>query len=141
MWIVFALLGALLAAIAVVVSKAGLKNVDPSLAFAIQSILILIISWAVVLFQKQQSAIATIEKRTWIFVISGGIATCLSSLFTFRALKLGEASLVTSVERLSLVFAIILAIIFLKEKLSWQVIAGMVLMVAGAVLIGISREG
>lgn len=141
MWVIFALAGALLAAIAVVLSKAGVKDTDSSLAFAIQSILILIISWIAALLQKQTSGIANIDKRTWIFLICAGVATCLSSLFTFRALKLGPASLISSLERLSLVFAVVLAVLFLKEKLNWQVIVGIILMIGGAVLIGVSREG
>lgn len=122
-------------------TKAGLKNIEPTLAFAVQSVLILIISWTVSLFQKQVSGISGIDKRTWWFLIAAGAATCLSSIFTFRALKLGKASLVTSVEKMSLVFAVNLAVIFLKEKLNWQVITGIVLMIGGAVLIGVSREG
>lgn len=140
MWIVFALLGAVLAAAAIVLTKAGIKDIDSTLAFAIQSILILLISWTISLFQKQVSSIAGIDKRTWWFLIAAGIATCLSSVFTFRALKLGEASLVSSIERMSLVFAVILAVVFLKEKLNWQVVVGIVLMVGGAVMIGLSRE-
>ena len=140
MWILFALLGALLAAIAVVLSKAGLKNMESSLAFAIQAVLILLISWSAAFLQKQTGAISEIDRRTWIFLICAGTATCLSSLFTFVALKSGPASLVTSFERVSLVIAVILAAIFLKEKLNWQVIVGIVLMVGGALMIGFSRH-
>jgi transporter family protein len=140
MWVLFALAGALLAAIAVVLSKAGLKDMDSTLAFAIQAVLILTIAWSAVFIQKQTAGIADIDRKTWIFLACAGTATSLSSLFTFFALKAGPASLVTSVERLSLVFAIIMAVIFLKEKLNWQVIAGIVLMVGGAVLIGMSRQ-
>lgn len=140
MWVVFALAGAFLAALAVVLTKAGVKDTDPTIAFAIQSILMLLISWMVALFQKQIPTIAKIDKPTWLYLLFAGVATCLSSLFTFRALKLGEASLVSSLERLSLVFAVVMAVIFLKEKLNWQVVVGIVLMVGGAVLIGISRQ-
>lgn len=140
MWIILALAGAILAGVAVVLTKAGLKNVDPVLAFAIQSIFILVISWAVALFQKQIPGISTIDKKNWWFLIFAGVATCLSSIFTFLALKIGEASLTSALERLSLVFSVILAVMFLKEKLNWQVIVGMVLMIGGAVLIGISRK-
>lgn len=141
MWIVFALAGALLASIAVILSKAGLKDLDSSLAFAIQAVLILIVSWLAASMQRQLGSLANIDKRTWMFLIGAGIATCLSSLCTFRALKLGEASLVTSLERLSLVFAVVLAVVFLKEKLNWQVVVGIILMVGGGVLIGLSRQG
>jgi len=140
MWIIFALFGALLAAIAVVLTKAGVKDIESTVAFAIQAVFILVISWVAAFFQKQIPSIASIDKRTWLFLIFAGMTTCLSSLCTFKALKLGEASLVTSLERLSLVFAVVLAIIFLKEKLNWQVIVGIILMVGGAILIGVSRE-
>ncbi|HEV7347940.1 EamA family transporter [Telluribacter sp.] len=138
MWIVFGLLAALSAGVAVVLSKAGIKNIDSTLAFAIQSVLILLISWTITLVEKSASSISTIDKRTWLFLIGAGIATTLSSLFTFRALKLGEASLVSSLERVSLVFAVAFSVIFLKERLSWQVILGVLLMIGGAVMIGLS---
>ncbi len=141
MWIVYALLGALMAGIAVVLSKAGLKDTDSTLAFSIQSVLILIISWTAAFWQKNIGSIVEIDRKTWIFLILAGAATTLSSLFTFRALKLGEASLVSSLERISLVFAIALAVFFLKEELNWKVIVGAILMIGGAILIGVSRQG
>jgi bacterial/archaeal transporter family protein len=140
MWIVFALLAALSAGASVVLSKAGLKNLDSTLAFAIQSILILLISWSAVLWQKDAAAISSIDKRTWIFLVGAGVATTLSSLFTFRALKLGDASLVSSLERISLVFAVLFAVLFLNERLNWKVVLGVALMIGGAVLIGFSRQ-
>ena len=140
MWIIFALLAALSAGAAVVLSKAGLKNLDSTLAFAIQSILILVISWTAAFWQKDTSGITSIDKRTWLFLIGAGIATTASSLFTFRALKLGDASLVSSLERLSLVFAVVFAVMFLKERVNWQIILGILLMIGGAVLIGFSRQ-
>ncbi len=140
MWIVFALLAAFSAGVAVVLSKAGVRNIDSTLAFAIQSILILTISWTAAFWQKDVSAITHIDRRTWIFLIAAGVATTLSSLFTFRALKLGDAALVTSLERVSLIFAVVFAALFLKEQLNWKVILGVVLMISGAVLIGFSRQ-
>lgn len=140
MWIVFALAGALLAAIAVVLSKAGIKETDAFLAFAIQSVMILIVSWSAAFIQRQAGSLQSIDKKTWLFLIGAGIATCLSSLSTFKALKLGPASLVTSLERLSLVFAVVLAVVFLKEKLNWQVIIGVILMIGGGVIIGMSKD-
>lgn len=128
------------AAIAIILSKAGLKKVDPILGFAIQAILIIIVSWGIVIFQKKTTGLSQIDQRTWIYLILAGIVTCLASLFQFSALKLGNASVVSSLERLSLVFAIILAVIFLKEELNWKVIAGAVLMIGGAVLISLSRK-
>ena len=141
MWIIFALLGALMAGSAVVLSKAGLKDLNPALAFAIQSVLILIISWTAAFWQKEGVSLTDIDRRTWLFLVAAGAATTFSSLFTFQALKLGDAALVTSVERVSLVFAIALAVFFLQEELNWKVIVGALLIIGGAVLIGFSRPG
>ncbi|MGB3780160.1 MAG: EamA family transporter [Tunicatimonas sp.] len=141
MWIVFALLGALMAGSAVVLSKAGLRDLNPALAFAIQSVLILVISWTAAFWQKEGVSLTDIDRRTWLFLIAAGAATTFSSLFTFQALKLGEAALVTSVERVSLVFAIALAVFFLQEEINWKVVVGALLIIGGALLIGLSRPG
>ena len=140
MWIVFSLLAALSAACAIVLSKAGLKKVEPSLAFAIQAILILSISWGLVFIQKKSGDLGKIDQGSWIYLISAGIITCLSSLFQFNALKLGDAALVSSIERLSLVFAIILSVVFLKEQLNWKIIVGVLLMLGGALMITLSKK-
>lgn len=141
MWIVYALLAAFSAATAVTLTKAGLKKVDPVLAFSVQSVLILVISWSAVIIQQKLGGVKEIGKQAWVFLVCAGIATCFSSLFSYSALKTGDASMVTSLERLSLVITIVLAVLFLKESVNWKVIAGAVLMVGGAVLIGLSREG
>jgi transporter family protein len=140
MWILFALLAALSASVVVTLSKAGIKDVDSSLAFAVQSVLILIVSWTVVISQGNLPEVARIERRVWIYLVAAGVLTCVSSLLSFRALKLGNASQVSPLTNFSLVFAVVLAAVFLKEKLSWQVIAGAVLMGIGAVMIALSRE-
>jgi transporter family protein len=138
MWIFFALLAALLAAIVVTLSKAGIKNVDSSLGFAIQSILILIVAWGVVFWQGNFKDVLKIEKQAWLYLVTAGILTCISSLCTFYALKIGDASRVSPLERISLVFAIFLAAIFLKERLSWQLLVGAALMGIGAIIIAFS---
>ena len=141
MWIVFALAAALMAGVSVVLSKAGLKNVDSTLAFAVQSVRIFAVSWIATFWQKNAAGIAEINQRAWLFLIAAGVATALSSLLTFRALKLGEAGLVSSLERSSLVFAIAFGALFLQEQLNWKIILGAALIVGGAILIGMSREG
>lgn len=138
MWIIFSLLAALAAAVVVVLSKAGIKNIDSSLGFAIQSVLILIISWSVVIWQGNLPDVTRVDRRTWFFLIVAGIITCISSLLTFKALKLGDASRVSPLERVSLVFAIAFGAWFLKERINWQIIAGAVLMVVGAIVIASS---
>jgi transporter family protein len=140
MWILFALLAALAAAIVTILSKAGVKNVDSSLAFAIQAVLVILISWGVVLAQGNTAQVKEIDGRTWIYLLSAGVFTTVSSLLTFRALKLGDASQVNPLERVSLVFAILFAALFLKEKITWQIIIGAVLMTVGAVLIARAKK-
>lgn len=140
MWVLFAMLAAFTAAIVTILSKAGLKDLDSSLAFAIESVLIVIVSWMVVFVQNNSGGMAQINTKVWVFLISAGIITALSSLFTFRALKLGNASAVSPLERLSLVFAVIFGAVFLKEKLTWQVIVGALLMAGGALLIAFSKK-
>ena len=140
MWILFALAAALTASIVVTLSKIGVKNVDSSLAFAIQSILIVIVAWSVVIGQGNLPDVTRIERRTWIFLIIAGVLTCLSSLLSFRALKLGNAAQVSPLTNVSLVFSVILASVFLKEKINWQVIVGAILMAVGAVMIAIARK-
>lgn len=138
MWILWAVLAAISAALVIVLTKAGLKNVEPSLAFAIQAVLILLITWAVVIYQGNFSDIKSIEKNAWIFLLAAGIFTSLSTLFSYKALSLGKASSVATIERSSLIIAIVLSVLFLKEKLTWQIIIGGIAMMAGALLIALS---
>ncbi|WP_256002598.1 EamA family transporter [Pedobacter deserti] len=138
MWIVWAVLASLSAALVIILTKAGLKNVDSSLAFAIQAVLILSISWSVVLFQDTQGTLKDIDRKAWIFLISAGVATTLSTLFSYKALSMGPSSFVVTIERTSLVFTLILSVIFLKEKLSWQLVLGGVLVLSGAIIIALS---
>ena len=140
MWIVFALSAAIAASLVVTLSKLGVKDVDSSLAFAIEAVLILIVSWSVVIGQGHLPDVTRIERRVWIYLVAAGVLTCVSSLCSFRALKLGNASQVSPLTNFSLVFSVILAVVFLKEKINWQVIVGAVLMAAGAFMIAIARE-
>ena len=140
MGILFAILAAVSAACVVVLTKAGLEDLDSTLAFAIQAILILLITWTVVFVQGNQTQLAGQSKRTWVFMIAAGICTTLSTIFSYRALKLADATLVVPIERMSLVVAVILSVVFLKEKMSWQAITGVVLMLVGAILVGLAKK-
>ena len=141
MWVIFAFSAAITAAIVVVLSKAGMKDMDSTLVFAVQAVLILVVSWGVVFFQGTYNKIGEINNRTWVYLIIAGILTTVSSLLSFRALKLQDASIVSPIERISLVFAIILAAVFLKEKINLQTIIGALLMVIGAIVIATVKKG
>ena len=139
MWVLWAFLAAVSAACVIVLTKAGLKNVDPTVAFAIQALLILTITWALIAFQGKFSSFKEIDTKAWILLILAGIATTLSTIFSFKALSMGPATSVITIERSSLVFAVLLSVIFLKEKITWQVVVGGILVLSGALLISLSK--
>jgi transporter family protein len=93
----------------------------------------------VVSFQGNFAELKKIEQKDWLLLIGAGIATTLSTIFSYKALSLGHASAVTTIERSSLVFAVILSIVFLKEKITWQIIAGATLVLAGAIIIALAK--
>lgn len=138
MWIVYAVLAALSAALVIIFTKIGLKNVDSSLAFAVQAVIILCITWAVVLYQGNHAEVRDIAGKAWLMLVLAGIFTTLSTLFSYKALSMGPSSFVVTIERTSLIFTLVLSVIFLKEKLTWQLVAGGVLILSGAVLIALS---
>jgi transporter family protein len=138
MWILYAVLAALSAALVMILTKIGLKNVDSSLAFAIQAVLILSITWSVVLYQGNHTTIKDIESKAWMMLLLAGVFTTLSTLFSYKALSMGPSSFVVTIERTSLVFTLVLSVIFLKEKLTWQLVTGGALILSGAILIALS---
>ncbi len=141
MWIVFSLLAAFTAAVVVTLTKLGVQKVAPALAFAVQAVLILVVAWTVAIARGGLPEIAQIDRRSWTFLIIAGVLTACSSLFSFQAIKLGPAAGAGTLDKVSLVFVLILAAVFLKEKLSWPIVLGAGLMLAGAVLIAFSRAG
>jgi len=133
-WLFWALLSALFAGLTAILAKVGVKDVNSNLATAIRSVVILIFAWAIALGGKTQS-LASLGRRTWLFLVLSGIATGLSWLCYFRALQLGEASRVAPVDKLSVVVAIVLAAIFLREELTWRHWVGGALITAGAIVL------
>ena len=121
-------------------SKVGVRSVPPSLAFAVQAVLIVLVSWITVLWQGLLPDLGKIERKSWLFLIAAGILTATSSLLSFRALSIGDASRVAPLTNVALVFSVTLAAIFLKEKLTWQVILGATLMAGGALLIAFAKS-
>ena len=141
MWIVFALLAAVASALVVTLSKAGIKGVPPSLAFAVEAVLIVVVAWGTVVWQQLLPDLGRIDRKNWIFLLAAGVLTATSSLLSFRALSLGDASRVSPLTNVALVFSVVLAAVFLKEKITWQVAAGAALMASGAVVIALSGPG
>jgi transporter family protein len=137
-WILYSLLSALFAAFTAITAKIGVKDLNPNLATALRTTVIIVFAWIMVFFDKSARLPAT-NKNTWIFIIISGLMTGLSWLFYFKALQIGEASKVAPLDKLSLVLTVVLAAIFLGEKLTLQVIGGAILMSVGALLIALAK--
>ena len=139
-WFHWSLLSALFAGITAVLAKAGVSGVDSNLATAVRTTVILFFVWAIAFATAQPAAMRGFSGRTWLFLTLSGIATGLSWLCYFRALQLGDASRVAPVDKLGVVFVLILSAVFLKEKLTLQHVAGASLIVAGAVVLAWNRQ-
>jgi transporter family protein len=139
-WILYALLAAVAGATLATLTKVGLRSVDHSVALAVQSVLILLISWGAVAVRGQLGAVGGIEGKAWVYLLLAGVVTSASYLLLYRALEQGNVSRVVPLDRLSLVFAILLGAVFLQEKLTVQVVLGGALMAAGALLIAVAKK-
>ena len=137
-WLIYAILGAIFAALTAILAKIGIKNVDSNLATAIRTAVILFFAWGVVLFQGTFKQFTSISRFSLVFLILSGITTAISWLFYFKALQMGKASQVSPIDKLSLVITIMLAAFILKEKITFPVAIGAVLMSIGAILVGFS---
>ena len=143
MYLLYAFLSAIFASMTAILVKIGLSNINSNLATAIRTIVILIMSWVVVFYVNSYNSINTIEavknidKKTLLFIILSGVATGLSWLFYFKALQIWEVNKVVVIDKLSLVFTIILAALFLKEALTLKVIIGALMITAGTLIISL----
>ncbi len=138
-WIIFALLSAFFAALTAILAKIGIKNIDSNLATAIRTVVILIFAWGIVIYQGTFNQIHKISQYSLMFLVLSGVTTGLSWLFYFRALQLGNASQVAPIDKLSLALTVILAVIFLQEKLNLSSFIGVVLMIVGTILIAFGK--
>lgn len=131
MWIVFALLSALFAALTSILAKIGIDGVNSNLATAIRTVVVLIMAWGLVFLTGQQNGITNITTKGWVFLILSGIATGLSWLFYYKALQLGEASKVIPIDKFSVVISMILAFVILKETITAKTLIGGLLITIG----------
>lgn len=136
-WLIFAFLSSITAALVAIFGKLGLKNIDSTLATTIRSIIMAGFLVLVSLFLNKFDGftLKTLSSKDWLLIVFAGISGALSWLFYFFALKTGLATKVVVIDRLSLVFVIFLAAMFLGETLSWRSASGALLMVAGAIII------
>lgn len=136
-WIVWALASAFFAGLTAILAKVGVAGIDSNLATAIRTTVILVFTWSIAYMTRRPDALATLSSRTSTFLVLSGLATGLSWLCYFRALQLGPASKVAPIDKLSVVFVIVLAGVFLHEQLSVSTIIGGALIVAGALVLAL----
>ncbi|AGN87742.1 EamA family transporter [Enterobacter sp. R4-368] len=138
-WLIYALLSALTAALVAIFGKIGLQHLDANTATAIRAVVMAIFLVGVVVVQGKLSLISTVfaDKKALLFVVLSGVAGALSWLFYFMAIKTGNVSRVAPIDKLSVVFAVILAVVLFGEKVSLISGAGVALITAGALMVAL----
>jgi transporter family protein len=137
MWLVYALLSAVSAAGVAILGKLGLQGVDSTLATTLRAIVmaLLLIITSLALGKLNGVSVSALASRDWMFIVLAGVAGAASWFFYFFALKIGAVNNVVVIDRLSVVFVVILSAIFLGEALTWKTALGVALMVGGALLV------
>jgi transporter family protein len=133
-WFIWALLSAFFAALTALLAKLGVAHVNSNLATAVRTSVILVFTWGIALATGGAPEYAAIAPRTWLLLAASGAATGLSWLCYFRALQLGDVAQVAPVDKLSVALAVVLAVLFLGEKMTVQETAGIALIVIGVVV-------
>lgn len=131
MWIIFAILSAVFAALTSILAKIGIEGVNSNLATAIRTVVVVVMSWGMVFLTNAQTGLTEISKKSWMFLILSGIATGASWLCYYRALQTGDASKVVPIDKLSVVITLILAFVFLHEEFTVKSVIGCILITAG----------
>jgi transporter family protein len=135
MWVLYAFLSAFFAALTSILAKIGIENVNSNLAVAIRTAVVLGLACGIVFATGKHSEIATIDGKSWLFLILSGVATGVSWLFYYKALQMGEASKVIPIDKFSLVFGMVLAFIVLKETITAKTIIGGILITLGTLIL------
>lgn len=135
MWRSYALLSALFAALTALFAKIGVRGIDSGLATAIRTTVVLLLSWGIACAAGSLHELRSIGRTSWTFLVLSGLATGLSWLCYFKALSLGDVSRVAPIDKLSVVFVIVLACVVLKEPVTPRVLLGGALIVAGSIVL------
>lgn len=134
MWLIFAILSSVFAALTSILAKIGIDGINSNLATAIRTAVVLALSWLMVFVTGAQSGISEINKRNWMFLILSGLATGASWLCYYKALQTGEASKVIPIDKMSVVLTLILAFIFLHEQFTAKTLVGIIFLTTGTIL-------
>ncbi len=134
MWLLFALLSSVFAALTSILAKVGIEGVDSTLATALRTGVVLLFSWGMVFLTGAQKGLGGISQKSWLFLILSGLATGASWLCYYRAIQIGDVSKVVPIDKLSVVITLVLAFLFLHEPFTGKSIAGCALITAGTLL-------
>ena len=134
MWLLFALLSSIFAALTSILAKVGIEGVNSNLATAVRTMVVVVMAWGMVFLTGAQSGIQEISKKSWLFLVLSGLATGASWLCYYRALQVGEASKVVPIDKLSVVITLILAFVFLHEQFTAKSLIGCILIGAGTLI-------
>ena len=134
MWILYAFGAAFFAGITAILAKIGIKNTDSNLATAIRTVVILVFSWLMVFIVGSAGTIISLSVKTVVFLVLSGIATGLSWLCYYHALQIGQVQKVVPIDKMSVVFTLILAYVVFHESMSIKEIIGGMLIAAGTLV-------
>ena len=133
-WLIYAVLSAVFASLTSILGKIGRSGVDSTLGTAIRTVVVLFMAWIVVFVKGKQCEVKKVEKKELVFIVLSGIATGSSWLCYYRALQTGPASVIVPIDKLSILISIAFSYVVFKEKLSKKAFAGLVLIVAGTLV-------
>jgi len=136
-WQVYAIGSAFFAALTALFGKIGVTGINSNFATFIRTLVILVVTALIISFRQEWERRQSVSRHTYVFLILSGIATGLSWLCYYRALQLGPASRVAPVDKLSVALAILLAVVFLGEQLSWKAALGGGMIVAGSIILAL----
>ena len=134
MWLLFAVLSAVFAALTSILAKVGISGVDSNLATAIRTMVVVAMAWGMVFLTNAQGGITNISKKSWIFLILSGVATGISWLCYYKAMHTGSLSKIVPIDKLSVVITLVLSFVFLHEKFTPKSLIGCVLIAAGTLV-------
>ena len=134
MWLLLAIGSAVFAALTSILAKIGIDGVDSTLATAIRTVVVVLLSWGMVFITNTQNGVFEISKKSWIFLILSGLATGLSWLCYYKSIQLGSVSKVVPIDKMSTVLSIILAVIILHEQFTIKTLIGCILLTAGTLV-------
>lgn len=132
-WMFYAFASAIFASLTSILGKVGIEGVDSTLGTAIRTVVVLIMAWLIVFITKKQNTIKDVDRKSWIFLILSGFATGASWLCYYRALQIGDASIVVPIDKLSILVTIVFSYIVFNEKLTKKATIGLVCIVVGTV--------